>query len=101
MEATMTADQAVRRAETRPKSVVMSARVWPDVDEGFRELARETGLAPAVLLSNALDLLRADPGIRELIDANKAYDDTFRRIMKSKRTTERVAKGGRRASRAR
>ena len=69
----------------RATSVVISFRVWPDVEAGFRELAEKTGLSYAGLLANALELLRADPGIHELIAANKAYDEAFNRIVGAKR----------------
>ncbi len=71
--------------DARTRSVVMSVRVWPDVDAGFRELAEQTGLSYAGLLANALELLRADPGTQELIAACKAYDAAFDRIVGAKR----------------
>lgn len=70
----------------RPKSVVMSVRVWPDVAAGFHDLAAETGLSQAALLANALDLLRADPHTKELISAAKAYDAAFARITSRRKT---------------
>jgi len=74
-----------RAGEDRARSVVISFRVWPDVESGFRELAGQTGLSYAGLLGNALELLRADPRIHELIAANKAYDAAFNRIAGAKR----------------
>ena len=81
----MATKSAAKKPAARPKSVVMSVRVWPDVEAGFRQLAEETGLSLAMLLSNALDLLRADPATKELIAASKAYDATLDRIMAAKK----------------
>ncbi len=82
----MSRKQAVPTAAARPKSVVMSVRLWPDVAEGYRKLSDETGLSVAALLANGLTLLRSDPSTKELIAACEAFDATFARIMAKKRS---------------
>jgi hypothetical protein len=81
----MTAKSDARTNDAKPKSVVMSVRIWPDVEEGYRKLAEESGLSIAALLLNGLELLRADPATKEMIAAWKAYDATFTRVMAKKR----------------
>jgi len=77
-------------ASRKPKSVVLSVRIWPDVAEGYRALADATGLSVAALLANGLELLKADPGTKEMTAAWKAYDAAFTRIMASKKKTKKA-----------
>jgi hypothetical protein len=82
----MTGRNGASRTGAKPKSVVMSVRIWPEVEDGYRELADATGLSLAALFANGLELLRADPGTKELIAAWKAYDSAFARITAKKRS---------------
>jgi hypothetical protein len=68
----------------RVDSVVMSARVRRDVETGFRDLADATGLSYAALFGMALERLRSDAGIADLIVANKAYDAALARAVGGK-----------------
>ncbi len=75
------------------RTVVMSARVEPDVRASLEELAAATGLSMGALLARATDLLREDPSVREIAKARAAWNETLARVRSQ--PARRGAKAGR------
>ncbi len=71
----MTQHQVQEPAGSAGAKRVMSARVRPEVERGYRDIVEATGLSYDAILDLGLELVRRDEAIRALVEARRAWDE--------------------------